>query len=183
MDWPVIRKPSPTGDRLPNLRDYLATRSEFSWDQARRWLDGLPEGGLNIAHEAVDRHVAGRGDHAAVRIVHPDETVSVYSYRQLAADTSRFANALQALGVGVGDRVFTLLGRRYETFVTTLGALKNRSVVSPLFTAYGPEPVCQRLRLGDARVLVTTRTQYRRKVAPMRHELPNLRHVVIVDGA
>lgn len=52
----------------PNLGDYEQTAAAFDWDTARGWLDGLPGGGLNIAHEAVDRHAAGaRADHVAIR--------------------------------------------------------------------------------------------------------------------
>ncbi|MCL6249726.1 hypothetical protein M3P36_01510 [Altererythrobacter sp. KTW20L] len=37
------------------------------WDAARARLDGLPGGGLNVAHEAVDRHVgAGHGAQTAM---------------------------------------------------------------------------------------------------------------------
>ena len=44
----------------PNLADYDRDYASFSWEAARRDLDGLPDGrGLNIAHEAVDRHAAG----------------------------------------------------------------------------------------------------------------------------
>ena len=46
--------------RQPNLIDYAATRTAFDWATARALLDGLPGGrGLNIAHEAVDRHATG----------------------------------------------------------------------------------------------------------------------------
>lgn len=41
-----------------NLVDDDAERAAFSWEQARAALDGLPAGGLNIAYEAVDQHVA-----------------------------------------------------------------------------------------------------------------------------
>jgi len=44
----------------PNLLDYERERTAFRWDEARRSLSGLPGGhGLNIAHEAVDRHATG----------------------------------------------------------------------------------------------------------------------------
>jgi acetyl-CoA synthetase len=44
----------------PNLSDYERVRDQFTWDAARALLDGLPgDGGLNIAHEAVDRHANG----------------------------------------------------------------------------------------------------------------------------
>ncbi|MFF9481540.1 acetate--CoA ligase [Streptomyces sp. NPDC014733] len=165
----------------PNLADYDRARADFSWSQARTALAGLPGGGLNIAHEAVDRH--GGPEHAdktALRCVAPDNTVSTVTYAELARRTARFANVLRSLGAGRGDRVFTLLGRCPELYVVVLGTLKNTGVLCPLFPAFGPDPVEQRLRLGDARVLVTTAALYRRKVADRRDSLPGLAHVLIV---
>jgi acetyl-CoA synthetase len=178
----TIRKDLTSLAIRPNLLDYQATRSAFSWQSARAWLDGLPGGrGLNIAYEAVDRHVVhGHGDHQALRIASRSGTVTL-TYRELAAQTSRFANLLRGLGVGTGERVFSLLGRRQELYVAALGTLKNVSVFSPLFSAFGPEPIRQRLALGDGRVLVTSSAFYRRKVAPIRDQLPALQHVLLVD--
>ena len=60
--WETIPKDVAAFPVTPNLRDYAQARAGFSWADARRALDGLPGGGLNIAHEAVSRHVAhGRG--------------------------------------------------------------------------------------------------------------------------
>ncbi|MGI3199325.1 acetate--CoA ligase [Streptomyces sp. GLT-R25] len=168
-------------DIPPNLADYDDARSDFTWSQARTALAGLPGGGLNIAHEAVDRHVgAGLGDKVALRCVSRDNAVATVTYGELARRTARFANVLQSLGVGPGHRVFTLLGRCPELYTTVLGTLKNVSVVCPLFSAFGPDPVEQRLRLGDARVLITTAALYRRKIADRRASLPGLEHILIV---
>ena len=41
----------------PAAPPYEAVREAFTWEAARAGLAGLPDGGLNIAHEAVDRHV------------------------------------------------------------------------------------------------------------------------------
>jgi acetyl-CoA synthetase len=182
--WAAIHKDAWPAGVTPNIVDYEATRAAFTWDDARAALDGLPGGrGLNIAHEAVDRHAAGgRRDRVALRWLRRDGSVDEATYGQLAAATNRFANAIRNLGAGKGDRVFTLLGRVPELYVTVLGTLKNASVVCPLFSAFGPEPVRQRLDLGDGRVLVTTPALYRRKVAPIRHDLPLLDHVILVDA-
>ena len=54
--------------------------------------------------------------------------------------------------------------------------------MSPLFSAFGPEPIRQRVTLGRGRVLVTSRALYRRKVAPVRAALPTLDFVLMIDG-
>ncbi len=170
----------------PNLLDYGRAAAEFSWDAARAALDGLPGGrGLNIAHEAVDRHAAGPlRDRLALRFLSKEGERRDYTYAELAEATSRFADALRALGVGRGDRVFALLGRVPELYVAALGTLKNGSVFSPLFSAFGPEPIRARLELGGGKVLVTTESLYRRKVAGIRAALPALQHVLLAgEGA
>jgi acetyl-CoA synthetase len=183
MAWQPIRKGPPAGGC--NLTDYGTAVREFSWDRARAELDGLPGGrGLNIAHEAVDRHAAGpRAGTVALRCVAKDGSVSQFSYADLARQTSRFANLLRTLGVGRGDRVFTLLGRVPELYIAVLGTLKNTSVAAPLFSAFGPEPIRERLRLGDAKVLVTSPELYLRKIAPIRDSLPGLAHVLVTGEA
>ena len=114
MTWATIHKQQGwRGGVIPNVVDYDAARADFSWSQARRELDGLPDGrGLNIAHEAVDRHAAGaNADRVALRWLRRDGSITEATYAQLAARTNQFANVLRALGLGKGDRVFTLLGR------------------------------------------------------------------------
>ena len=181
MGWEPIRKAG-RADSGFNLADYDTARAGFSWEEARRELTGLPGGrGLNIAYEAVDRHLTGpRAEAAALRCIAKDSTVTELTYTDLARQTNRFANLLRSLGVGHGDRVFTLLGRVPELYISVLGTLKNTSVASPLFPAFGPEPIRDRLALGDAKVLVTSAELYARKIAPIRAELPGLAHVLIV---
>ncbi|MGW7404255.1 AMP-binding protein, partial [Streptomyces sp. NPDC054833] len=141
MRWETIRKASPPRVE-PNLGDYEKVRAGFSWPEARAALQGLPGGrGLNIAHEAVDRHAAS--DHAtavALRCVGRDDSVTCVTYGELARSTARFANVLRTLGIGHGDRVVTLLGRCPELYTVVLGTLKNTSVLCPLFSAFGPDP-------------------------------------------
>ena len=149
-NWaPIDRRPA----LPPMIGDYERTRSSFSWVQARGLLDGLPGGGLNIAHEAVDRHATGPlADVVALRFIDRAGATSELTYRELRARTDQFAAALRTLGVGAGDAVCTLLGRAPELYVTALGTLKNGSVYCPLFPAFGPEPVRERLSLGEVRV-------------------------------
>jgi acetyl-CoA synthetase len=178
--------PKAGGGRIaPNLADYEQARAAFSWDKARKLLDGLPGGkGLNIAHEAVDRHAAGsRAAHIALRWLGKDGSRREFAYTDLRDLTNRFANVLQALGVGKGDRVFVLCGRIPELYVAVLGTLKIRGVACTLFSAFGPEPIHTRLAIGEGTVLVTTASLYARKVAGLRERLPHLKHVLVISDS
>ncbi|NOQ41977.1 MAG: acetate--CoA ligase, partial [Desulfuromusa sp.] len=105
-----------------------------------------------------------------------------FTYADLKARSNRFANVLRSLEVGKGERVFSLSGRIPELYFAALGTLKNTSVFCPLFSAFGPEPIAQRLELGDARILVTTERLYRKKIAALRPELPKLQYVLLADS-
>jgi acetyl-CoA synthetase len=165
-----------------NLLDYAECAETFSWSQARSLLDGLPGGGLNISHEAIDRHVkSGRGDKLALRWIGRDDRVKDFTYAALGAAANRFANVLSGNGIGKGDRVYSLLGRVPELYIAAFGILKNGSVFSPLFSAFGPEPIKARMTIGDAKVLITTEAFYRRKIEPWRKELPGLKCVFLTE--
>jgi acetyl-CoA synthetase len=181
MPWETIRKEA--SDRIDcNLSDYNAESRSFSWNEARRFLDGLPGGGLNIAFEAVERHVKhGRGETHALRWLGRDGSRRNVTYRELNAWANRFATLLVSLGAEKGDRVFSLLGRVPELHAVAFGTLKAGCVFSPLFSAFGPEPVKARMTIGDARVLVTSEALYRKKVEPWRHELASLAHVFLTE--
>jgi acetyl-CoA synthetase len=182
--WQTICKPREGWAVIPNLLDYEQLRATFSWEAARAELDGVPGGrGLNIAHEAVDRYAAGpRRDHLALRWLGKRGEIRDLTYADLCALTNRFANVLQDLGVAKGERVFTLAGRIPELYIAALGTLKSGSVFCPLFSAFGPEPIRQRLSRGEAKVLVTTANLYRMKVECLRDSLPELEHVLIAGG-
>ncbi len=182
MAWETIEKPRRGWAVAPNLADYEQARADFSWEVARRELDGLPGGrGLNIAHEAIDRHAAGANrDRLAIRFISKRGEARDFTYANLRALTNRFANVLRGLGIGKRERVFLLAGRIPEFYLSALGTLKNGSVFCPLFSAFGPEPIRQRLTIGEGRALVTTATLYKRKVAEIRSSLPDLRHVLLI---
>jgi acetyl-CoA synthetase len=179
---PIIKDPNSWSVK-PNLINYQKTYTEFDWKQIYRELDGLPNGGgINIAHEAVDRNANGpRRDKLALRWLGKDGEVMDFTYGDLKVQTNRFANILRQFGVAKGNRVAVLAGRIPALYIAALGALKNASVFCPLFSAFGPEPIFQRLLRGDAKVLVTTNQQYKKKIVEIWGRLPELKVVLISD--
>jgi len=175
----IIKRPE-TWRVAPHLRDYTATVAGFSWSRVVEEVSG-PSGHVNIAHRCLDAQIAaGRGARPALRFLAAGAPPLELRYDELAVAARRFASVLERLGIARGEPVATLLGRTPELYVTALGTLKAGAMFNPLFSAFGPEPVKARLAIGAARVLVTNELFYARKVAPVRGELPELRHVLIV---
>jgi acetyl-CoA synthetase len=167
----------------PNLNDYDALYNSFDWEEESKLLHGLPGGkGLNIAHEAVDRHADSHlKDTVAIRVIRKDKRQDDFTYSSLKTETSKFANVLSSLGIRKGEGVFSLLGRVPELYISALGALKYQAVFCPLFSVFGPEPVFQRLSKGEAVVLVTTKAFFEKKIKQLLDRLPSLKFVLLVD--
>jgi len=177
--WDTIKKPDALRAKAQLTPD---VRSAFTWEKIEsELLDGLPGGALNIAYEAVDRHVAnGSGDLTAIRWLGKSGERKDLSYADLSAASSRFASVLSEHGLGPGDRVFSLLGREPEVFYAALGTLKAGMTFTPLFSAFGPEPIQTRMEIGEANAIVTTEAIYRRKIEPWIKDIPSMRLILIV---
>ncbi|CUH67537.1 Acetyl-coenzyme A synthetase [Thalassovita gelatinovora] len=181
MTWDTIAK-TRAERGFAALSDPDEARQAFHWDQAAEMLDGLPGGGLNIAYEALDRHVLhGDGDRLALRWFGKDGSSLDYSYADLTRATARFANVLRDHGLERGDRLYSLMGRKPELYIAALGTLKAGLVFSPLFSAFGPEPIRTRMEIGEANAVVTTESIYRRKIAQWRDAIPSLKLVFLTD--
>jgi len=182
MDFEIISKGGIDGLSFrPNLVDYESTCKDFTWEGIREELDGLDGGGLNIAYEAIDRHIATpRKDKVALYWEGSKGESEAYSFFDLYGLTNRFANVLRSLGVAKGDRVFTFMDRTPDAYISLLGALKAGAVIGPLFSAFGPDAVKDRLEDSEAKVLVTTP-----KLAEVIHGilsgLPALKAIVIAN--
>ena len=178
-----IEKKSEDFPVQPNLIDYEKEVESFRWENVAREFEGLSSGGLNIAHEAIDRHANGplSGKTALIWLGQNGERQE-YTFSDMKKQTAKFANVLNSLGLSKGDRVFTLSTRLPELYIAAMGILKNRSVLCPLFSQFGPEPILQRLVRGDAKALLTTKSLFEKKIRPLLDQLPELRTILLIDA-
>jgi acetyl-CoA synthetase len=180
-----IRKQPAALIKPPNMLDYDAARRHVSWEAIGARLEGAGVHGMNIAHQAVDRHAKGEyGARTALRWLARAGGFAELSYAELARQSSRFANALQTAraGAGAGDVVCVLLDRIPEFHIALLGSLKAGCVVAPVQSDLDVAAVVSRLRLGQARVLVTSAEWLHRHGTQLRRQLPLLKRVIMVDA-
>ncbi|HET9632978.1 MAG TPA: propionyl-CoA synthetase [Terrabacter sp.] len=119
-----------------------------------RWY---PDAELNVCYNAVDRHVlAGRGDQPAIHYDSPVTGTKVtLTYAELLDRVSRFAGALEGLGVEKGDRVVIYMPMVPEAVVAMLACARLGAVHSVVFGGFAPQELAARIEDAEPKVVVS----------------------------
>lgn len=135
------------------MRDYFTTAQAFDYPQtAAQDLHGNLDQ-LNACVECCDRHV---GEQAVALCCESQQGVATqYTFEQLQTHAAQFGNFLRSQGVKPGDRVAGLMPRTVELLIAILGTWRIGAVYQPLFTAFGPKAIEQRLHCSGANWVVT----------------------------
>ncbi|HEY9790889.1 MAG TPA: acetate--CoA ligase [Candidatus Obscuribacterales bacterium] len=167
-----------------NINNYESTYSTFTWDDARKEIAYFAGGKVNAAYNAIDRHMQdGRRNKVALYCVDKNNNLDAFTYQDMYYLSNRLGNALKGLGVQKGDRVFIYMPRIPEMYVSTIAIAKIGAIVGPLFSAFGPDALRDRLQDSNAKVIITT-PELKANLDEIRDQLPDLEYVVVVrnDG-
>jgi propionyl-CoA synthetase len=136
----------------------------ISWDQAPsavfdtddvRFPRWFADGRLNTCFNAVDRHVAERGDQPA--LIHDSPVTDsrrTLTYRELRDEVARFAGVLRNLGVTVGDRVDIYMPMVPEAAIAMLACARLGAIHSVVFGGFAPRELAVRIDDAKPKVLV-----------------------------
>ncbi len=177
----ALVKKDPAKLRLkPNLQNYEQLRKTFKWADAEKMVDWFPGHKINAAYNAVDRHAKGKNKDKLALIYDDGEgNATKLTFGQLNAMTNKFANILKKLGIKRQDRVFFFLSRSPELYSGFVGAIKYGAIASPMFPAFGPDAIKDRL-LDSGAVLLVTDSELKKRVYEVKNQLPELKHMIIV---
>lgn len=157
------------------MRDYDSAVTSFNYHQlAAQDLHG-ELAAMNACIECCDRHAYS--DAVALYCETRDGRATQHTFSELQIQASQFGNFLRSQGVKPGDRVAGLMPRTAELLIAILGTWRIGAVYQPLFTAFGPKAIEQRLSCSKARWLLTD--PYNRSKLDEIADCPN----IIVVGA
>ncbi len=150
---------------------YDSLRGTFRWDVPAAY---------NIGVDVCDRWADCAPDRVALIQAAEDGAVE-YTYGTLQAQSNRLAHLLAELGVMRGDRVAVLLPQAPETAIGHIAIYKLGAIAVPLFGLFGPEALQYRLANSGAKAVLTNGDGVA-KLAGIRAALPELRHILAIDG-
>lgn len=126
---------------------------DYSQPPFARWF---VDGQLNLCHNAVDRHVAERGDQSALIAISTEtHTERSYSYRELHAEVQRMAAVLQSFGVQKGDRVQIYMPMIAEAVFAMLACMRLGAIHSVVFGGFASLSLASRIEDAQPKVIVT----------------------------
>ena len=157
---------------LPQATSYEELVRTFRWQIPREY---------NIGVDVCDKWAEQEPQRLALIHKRQDGGVDRYTFADLRRLSNQTAHLLQEQGIGPGDRVAVLLPQRPETGYAHIALYKMGAIALPLFALFGVEALAYRLENSQAQAVITDR-EGAAKVAAIRDRLPQLRHVLCVDG-
>jgi len=149
-------------------------RTSFTWRQVLNELGWENNAQVNVAATIIDRNAA---HDVALYAISKSDHLDVWSYVRLRQLSNRVANLLKSLGIKKGDRIAGVLSRRPETIGIMIGVWKTGAIYVPVFTGFGPDAVCTRVRKCGTKV-VFAHHEYQDRV----NDLGNISVIYIGDG-
>ena len=131
------------------------------WDQVldyskppfARWFVG---GETNLCYNAVDRHVADRGNQKAIVWISSElGKTQEYTYAELHEQVNRYAAVMQDHGLTKGDRVIIYLPMIAEAVFTILACVRLGATHSVVFGGFAPANLAQRIDDAKPKLLIT----------------------------
>ena len=118
----------------------------------RKWFAG---GETNLCFNAVDRHLAERGEQLALVAISSETGVTrEIPYRELHREVNAFAASLRELGVGRGDRVVIYMPNIAEAVFAMLACARIGAIHSVVFGGFAAHNLALRIDDAEPKLLV-----------------------------
>jgi acetyl-CoA synthetase len=136
--------------------DWFTDPSESLDDSNAPFFKWFADGKINASHNCLDRHVeAGNGDRVAFHWRGEEGEEEDWTYADLLRDVQKLANGLKERGIGREDVVGIFLPMIPEVVIAMLACARIGAVHNVVFGGFSPESVSERMKVSEARALVT----------------------------
>jgi propionyl-CoA synthetase len=126
---------------------------DYSKPPFAHWFKG---GLTNLCYNAVDRHLAERGDQIALVAVSTETDIEkAYTFKELHAEVNRMAAILKANGVGKGDRVLIYMPMIAEASFAMLACVRIGAIHSVVFGGFASHSLASRIEDATPKMIIT----------------------------
>jgi propionyl-CoA synthetase len=126
---------------------------DYSKPPFAHWFKG---GLTNLCYNAVDRHLAERGDQIALVAVSTETDIEkAYTFKELHAEVNRMAAILKSNGVSKGDRVLIYMPMIAEASFAMLACVRIGAIHSVVFGGFASHSLASRIEDATPKMIIT----------------------------
>src|SRR5947208_10351224 len=126
---------------------------DYSKPPVARWFVG---GETNLCHNAIDRHLAARGEQKALIWISTEvDQTRTFTYRELHAEVNRVAAMMQSLGVKRGERVIIYMPMIPEAAFAILACARLGAIHSVVFGGCAAASLAARIDDAKPALMIT----------------------------
>jgi len=155
-----VREPRKFWDRIAdeNFTWYQKWDKVFEFDMQEAKFKWFLDAKVNITKNCIDRHLAKRGEKAAIIFEpnDPNEEAQTITYNELYARVSKMANVLREQGIKKGDRVCIYLPMIPELAVSVLACARIGAIHSVVFAGFSASAVGTRINDSECKMVITS---------------------------
>ncbi len=156
----------------PNIENYEEFYKNFKWEVPNYY---------NFAFDVVDKWAEDKTKLALISVDNDGDTSQKHTFWELKVLSNKFANVLRKYGVKKGDRIFIMLPRIPEWYITVLGSMKISAVFMPTPTLSTSKDIKYRINKAEASVAVTS-IEFADRIDKVRDECPSIKNLIVVGG-
>ncbi|MDH4460579.1 MAG: acetate--CoA ligase [Flectobacillus sp.] len=134
---------------------------EWNFETAEtKWFKG---GKMNITENALDRHLATRGDQPAIVFEpnDPSDEATTLTYKVLHERVCTFANVLKKHGVQKGDRICIYMPMIPELAIAVLACARIGAIHSVVFGGFSAQSIADRINDAQCNLVITADGSFR----------------------
>jgi propionyl-CoA synthetase len=126
---------------------------DYSRPPFAKWFVG---GETNLCHNAVDRHVAARGEQDALIWISTEvDQIRKFTYQQLLQEVNTAASMMLSLGMKRGDRVIIYMPNMPEAVFAILACARIGAVHSVVFGGFAAASLAARIDDARPKLMIT----------------------------
>ena len=138
-------------------------KKTLEWDFSKAHTKWFVGGKMNITENALDRHLATRGDQPAIiwESNDPEEESITLTYKMLHQKVCQFANVLKKHGAKKGDRICIYMPMIPELAIAVLACARIGAIHSVVFGGFSAQSIADRINDAQCNIVVTSDGSFR----------------------
>ncbi len=164
------------------LNNYMPQTAFDSYEEfAEKFKINVPEN-FDFARDIVDKWAESEPEKIALVYCNDEGEERIFTFAEISERSKRMASYFESLGIAPGDRVITLMRRRWEYWVLAVALHRMGAVLVPASIQLTTKDIAYRVDSAEAKMIIAIDDDFvKQQIAPVPGQCETLKHILIVS--